>query len=251
VSIDCAVILAAGCGIRLGPMGRTIPKGFLRLAPHRPPIVAESIARLRSRGIGRIVVVTGHQQSFYEDLRQRTPGVVTVHNPRFAETGSMQSLACVCDCVADDFLLLESDLVYETRALDAALDAPHADVVVVSGPSGSGDEVYVTADGHYVSGISKDRALAEYSVGELVGISKVSTELFQRMLHRAAADRATEYETGTLAQVAREYRVGYALIADLVWAEIDTPAHFERARSEVYPRIPKPPSPSPSGRGRG
>jgi 2-aminoethylphosphonate-pyruvate transaminase len=235
VPIETAVILAAGRGIRLGPLGRTIPKGFLRLAPGRGPIVAESIARLRSRGIRRFVVVTGHQRAFYDELRDLTPGVVTVHNARFAESGSMQSLACARDHVGDDFLLLESDLVYETRALDAALDSPHADVVVVSGPTGSGDEVYVTADGGRITNISKDRTLADQSVGELVGISKISIELFELMLRRA--DGAAEYETGTLARVAREHRVAYALVPDLVWAEIDTPADFERVRAGVYPRL--------------
>jgi 2-aminoethylphosphonate-pyruvate transaminase len=235
VSIDTAVILAAGRGIRLGALGRTIPKGFLRLAPGRGPIVAESIARLRSRGIRRFVVVTGHQRAFYEELRQLTPGVVTVHNTRFAESGSMHSLACARNHLADDFLLLESDLVYEPRALDAALESPHADVVVVSGPTGSGDEVYVTANGSRITNISKDRALGDQSVGELVGISKISIGLFELMLRRA--NGTAEYETGTLATVAREHRLTYVLVPDLVWAEIDTPADFERVRAEVYQRL--------------
>jgi 2-aminoethylphosphonate-pyruvate transaminase len=235
VSIETAVILAAGRGIRLGPLGRTIPKGFLRLAPGRGPIVAESIARLRSRGVRRFVVVTGHQRAFYDELRERTTGVVTVHNTRFAECGSMQSLACARDHVADDFLLLESDLVYEPRALDVAIASPHADVVVVSGPTGSGDEVYVTAEGGRITNISKDRTLANQSVGELVGISKISTKLFELMLRRARA--VAEYETGTLAHVVREHRVAYELVPDLVWAEIDTPADFERVRSGIYPRL--------------
>jgi 2-aminoethylphosphonate-pyruvate transaminase len=181
------------------------------------------------------MVVTGHQREYYEELRERTPGLVTLHNARFAESGSMQSLACVRGHLTDDFLLLESDLVYESRALDAALDSPHADVVLVSGPTASGDEVYVTADGDRITDISKDRALARRSVGELVGISKISLRLFDLMLRRAGA--SAEYETGTLAQVAREYAVRYVLVPDLVWAEIDTGADFERVRSEVYPRL--------------
>jgi 2-aminoethylphosphonate-pyruvate transaminase len=231
------VILGAGRGIRLGPLGRTIPKGFLQLAPGHEPIIAESIARLRSRGIGRVVLVTGHLRGFYDALRVRTAGLITVHNPRFAASGSMYSLACARELVTDDFLLLESDLVYECRALDAALESPYADVVVVSGRTGSGDEVYVAADGERITAISKDRALADRSVGELVGISKISGALYERMLQRSEGDLAAEYESGTLARVAREYPVGYALVPDLVWAEIDTPAHLRRVRAEVYPRL--------------
>jgi 2-aminoethylphosphonate-pyruvate transaminase len=245
VSIQTAVILAAGRGIRLGPMGRTIPKGFLRLAPECGPIVAESIARLQSRAITRIVVVTGHQHTFYDELALHTPGVVTVHNRRFAESGSMRSLACASNLVAGDFLLVESDLVYESRALDAALESPLRDVVVVSGRTNSGDEVYVAAEEGRITAISKNRALAERRVGELVGISKISHPLYERMLRRADDDISAEYETGTLAAVAAEYPLGYALVSDLIWAEIDTPAHFGRVRDEVYPRLQRAESVAP------
>ena len=76
----------------------------------------ESISKLRSRGIGRVVIVTGHLRHFYDDLRSERDGLITVHNPWFADSGSMSSLACARDLRGTDFLLLESDLVYESRA---------------------------------------------------------------------------------------------------------------------------------------
>ena len=235
--IETAVILAAGQGIRLGPLGRVTPKGFLQLDLRGRPIIVESIERLRSRGIRRIVVITGHLAAFYEALSERTQDVITVHNPRFAESGSLHSLTCAEGVVAGDFLLLESDLVYEARALDAALDSPRDDVIVVSPPTGSGDEVYVAADGEMIAMISKDRQLSDASVGELVGISKISRRLFERMQRQAESNPIAEYETGALAALAREYALYYCLVPDLVWAEIDTPADFERVRGTVYPRL--------------
>jgi len=243
VAIETAVILAAGCGIRLGPLGRLIPKGFLQLQlqldAQRGPIVVESIERLQARGIRRVIIVTGHLRSFYDDLRARMDGLVmTVHNPRFAHSGSWYSLACARDLLrGEDFLLLESDLVYEGRALDAALGSPHADVVVVSGPTGSGDEVYVAAQGERITAISKDLALQATSVGELVGISKFSGRLFGRLLERFDGDLGIEYETGALASIAPHEPISYTLLEDLVWAEIDTPADFARVRTLVYPRL--------------
>jgi 2-aminoethylphosphonate-pyruvate transaminase len=127
--------------------------------------------------------------------------------------------------------------VYESRALDAALESPHADVVVLSGPTGSGDEVYVTADGDRVTNISKDPALSRTSAGELVGISKISRALFERMVSLADLDPSAEYETGGLKRLAADYPVHCTKIADLVWAEIDTPEHFERVRTLIYPRL--------------
>ena len=94
--------------MRLGPLGKSIPKGFVR--PAQRAIVEESISKLRSRGIGRVVIVTGHLRHFYDDLRSERDGLITVHNPWFADSGSMSSLACARDLRGTDFLLLESDL---------------------------------------------------------------------------------------------------------------------------------------------
>ena len=60
----------------------------------------------------------------------------------------------------------------------------------------SGDEVYVTAAGERVTDISKNPTIKEASVGELVGISKISRALFERMVLLADLDPSAEYETG-------------------------------------------------------
>ena len=156
----------------------------------------------------------------------------------FRRLRSLYSLACARDRITSDCLVLESDLVYEGRALDAALESPHADVVVVSGPTHSGDEVYVTADGERITNISKDADTARTSVGELVGISKDSSRaLFERMVLLADLDPSAEYETGGLKRLAAEYPVYCVKVDDLVWAEIDTPEHLDRVRTLIYPRL--------------
>ncbi len=48
MSVATAVILAAGRGTRLGPLGAIIPKGLIRLGPR--PIIEESLERLISVG---------------------------------------------------------------------------------------------------------------------------------------------------------------------------------------------------------
>lgn len=237
--ITTAVILAAGMGMRLGPVGTTQPKGLLRLGPQ--PIITESIAQLRHHGITRIVIVTGHRADQLAPLAATASDIVLVHNPRYAESGSMYSLYCARTLLDEPFLLLESDLVYEPRAIAAVLDAPGPDVILLSGPTGAGDEVYAAGDGHRLAGLSKDRAALPNVVGELVGISKISVPLFTHML--AAAERAFQttlqvaYETDMLIAAAQTIPVAYELIPDLVWTEIDDTAQLERARLHIYPEV--------------
>jgi 2-aminoethylphosphonate-pyruvate transaminase len=230
-------------GLRLEDLGRQLPKGFLRLAAL--PIVEESILRLRQAGIRRIVIVTGHLAEFYRDLQAAYPNLVeTVHNPRFADSGSMASLYEARHRLGEDFLLLESDLIYEPRALGECLEFPQDNAVLLSGPTGSGDEVFVAAQGGRLLNMSKDRRRVEPDVcGELVGISKISTALYRTMLTAAermfadAGHLRFHYETDVLVAAAAHTPVYCHLVPDLIWAEIDDPNHLRRAESLVYPAI--------------
>lgn len=236
-----AVILAAGMGTRLRDEVADYPKGFLRLGDR--PIIEESIGRLAEAGIEDIVIVTGHCAEHYEQLAADQVELVrTVHNPRFADSGSMYSLYCARDVVDQDFLLLESDLIYESRALTELLAEPSADAILLSGPTGAGDEVWVEArDGNLVA-MSKDpAALAGSASGELVGITKISSGLFALMQDIASrafdSSLKYDYETDCLVAAGTRRPIRCPVVPDLVWSEIDDPDHLQRAREQVYPRI--------------
>jgi choline kinase len=243
--IESAVILAAGMGTRLKGEAGDRPKGFLQFGEQ--PIIEESIQCLTGAGIRDIVIVTGHGSEFYDALAADRDGLVrTVHNAAFAESGSMYSLACAKDLVKGSFLLLESDLIYEPRALSELLAVPDEDAILLSGPTDAGDEVFVaTLDGHLVD-MSKDREalLANRGAritGELVGISRISQPLFEIMLRLAGkvfeSSLMYDYETDCLVAAARERDIACPLVPDLAWAEIDDPDHLRRAREDVYPEI--------------
>ncbi len=233
-----AVILAAGRGVRLGELGLMRPKGFIELGGR--PIIERSLEYLTTMGIARVLIVTGHQAQFYRELARRRQGIDLLHNARYAESGSMYSLYLARESVRDEFLLLESDLIYERRALDT-LAAAATDALLVSGPTHSGDEVYVEASGPRLTGLSKKRAdLAGDVIGELVGISRLSPSCLQAMC--AYAERVfrdtlrLEYEQALVA-AAHQMPVNCPLVSDLAWAEIDDAHQLERARSQVFPRI--------------
>ncbi|MFW2404064.1 MAG: NTP transferase domain-containing protein [Gammaproteobacteria bacterium] len=238
--IRTAVILAAGMGTRLRGELKDRPKGFLELGGE--PIIVASLRRLAEARIDNVVIVTGHCASDYESLAEESGGFVrTVHNDRFADSGSMYSLYCARDLLHTDFLLLESDLIYEPRALDVllALDAP--DAVLLSGPTNAGDEVYVETRGGNLVAMSKDRDSLGGVAGELVGISKISSDLFSIMCELSASAFETslhyDYETDCLVAAAAQRPIACPVVADLAWGEIDDAGHLARARDQVYPRI--------------
>ena len=240
-AIRMAIILAAGMGLRLQDRGKLTPKGCLRLGDKS--IVEESILRLLAVGIERIVIVTGHHAEQYEPLRDRyQQTVLLVHNPHFADSGSMYSLYCARHCADAAFLLLESDLVYELRALMTCLESPSENVVLLAGLSNTSDECFVeTRNGRLVA-ISKNReSLGAEVRGEMVGICKISPSLFSAMLEVAersfSATLHVDYEADCIVGAARGVPISCPVVEDLVWCEIDDEAHLTRARGEIYPVV--------------
>jgi 2-aminoethylphosphonate-pyruvate transaminase len=240
-AVRTAVILAAGRGTRLAGELKDRPKGFLTLGTE--PIVAESVTRLVAAGIDDIVIVTGHLREWYDEFAAASGGRVrTVHNPRFADSGSMYSLYCARDAVHGPFLLLESDLVYEPRALRVLLEGADDDAILLSGPTGAGDEVYVeTVEGRLHAMSKRREQLGAQVAGELVGISRISAPLHALMNRLAAAafvhSLRYDYETDCLVAAGAERRIACPVVLDLVWGEIDDPAHLARVRATVYPEI--------------
>jgi choline kinase len=238
--VKTAVILAAGMGTRLRSEHEGLPKGFLEL--NGQSLIERSIKLLQQAGITDIVIVTGYLAEHYEQLAERSAGLVrTVHNEKFAESGSMYSLCCARDLLDGDFLLLESDLLYEARALDVLLAHESPDAILLSGPTNAGDEVYVEAPTGSLISMSKSKSELGSVAGELVGISKISAELFAAMTH-LARERFREtlrydYETDCLVDTAQNRAIDCPVVADLIWTEIDDPAHLERARKEILPKL--------------
>ena len=142
--ISTAVILAAGMGIRLRNVTGLLPKGLLEIGGKS--LIHRSLENLKNEDIDRAVIVTGFQESLYHDNLQQTadiPELEFVHSRQFEETGSMHSLFVAKNYLQEDFLLLESDLLYESHALPSVINFEGPDVVLASGETGSGDEVYI------------------------------------------------------------------------------------------------------------
>lgn len=232
-----AVILAAGMGTRLRSVVGLKPKGLLPW--EGGTLIGRSLALLAGAGVERAVLAVGFESGQYVRALERSPlPVEFILNADYAATGSMHSLFLCRETVEEGFLLLESDLLYEPRAIETLQRSPERDLVLLSGPTGAGDEVFVYGEDRMLQAVSK-KPLDLPLLGELVGISKVSRTLFGHMCRRYAsmtADPKYDYEH-CLADVSRLHPVRTVKVEDLAWAEIDGPEHLERAERVVEPRL--------------
>ena len=233
INITQAVILAAGMGVRLKELNRGIPKGFISLADNIP-IIEHSIEALLACGISDIIIVTGFMDEHYENLRSRYPQIKTVRNEKFSETGTMYSLWCARKLLNTDFILLESDLIFETRAIRELLESPVKNLLLITGKTEAGDEVYVAADGGRVKQISKDKQILGSIVGEFVGVSRLSYDFYLKLIRIAEesfeSDLKVSYDMDCFVTVADKVRLGFLKIENLLWSEIEDALQLKRAQ---------------------
>ena len=232
-NITQAVILAAGMGARLKELNNGIPKGFISLEDDKP-IIENSIKTLLSYGIRDIIIVTGFMNEYYENLRSKYPQIKTVRNEKFSETGTMYSLWCARKLINTDFILLESDLIFETRAISELLESPVKNSLLITGKTEAGDEVYVEADGDWVKQISKDKKVLGSIVGEFIGVSRLSYDFYLQLIRIAEksfeSDLNFSYDMDCFVTVADKTPLGFLKIENLLWAEIDDALQLQRAQ---------------------
>ncbi|MBI1815273.1 MAG: phosphocholine cytidylyltransferase family protein [Deltaproteobacteria bacterium] len=232
-----AIILAAGLGARLRSIHADQPKGFIEIGGQS--LIERSVRLLRRCGVDRIVIVAGFQAEAYHRFAAGR-GIQVVENSAYATTGTMASLALALDSIDGDFLLLESDLFYEPRALDALLAHPAPDVILASGFTQATDEVWVDAVDGTLHGVSKIRSELNSVIGEFVCIARISQPLAALMRNAFETFVAThehgrlEYDT-TLVPLLHHRPVKVCLVPDLLWGEIDDEFQYRRVRDHVWP----------------
>ena len=170
----------------------------------------------------------------YENLRSKYPQIKTVRNEKFSETGTMYSLWCARKLLNTDFILLESDLIFETRAIRELLESPVKNLLLITGKTEAGDEVYVAADGDWVKQISKDKKVLDSIVGEFVGVSRLSYDFYLKLIRTAEesfeSDLKVSYDMDCFVTVADKTPLGFLKIENLLWAEIDDALQLKRAQ---------------------
>jgi len=157
MSTSLAVMLAAGRGLRLGEASDTMPKCLVPVGGRS--ILDRACAALVQTGIRRLVVVTGYRASdIAEALEQDGHGlsVRMVYSEDWETTNNVVSLDCASEHIDADFLLLESDVVFDAAALGsmtegccAAVDRflPDMDGTVVTlSPGGCVRSFYLKGD---------------------------------------------------------------------------------------------------------
>ena len=247
-----AVVLAAGCGSRLGSAsGRT--KCLTEVG--RATLLAHTMGALVGR-VERAVLVAGHERDAVADAAvalasDRMP-IDVVDNRRFRETGTAESLRLALAAVAvdSDALIIEADVLFEPRILEIVVSSPFPTVTVVDDwrPESSGT-VAVVRDSRVIAWVHESRRPAGFSperhhktvnitrVGHDVWSSRLTT-LLDGVVRELGERSPLEYAFERL--VSADPALVHAVPVDgCKWWEVDTPDDLVVARA-LFAQVVRP-----------
>lgn len=231
-----AVLLAAGEGTRLYPYTHERPKCLVEVGGR--PLLDRALAALEQAGVDEVVIVTGYREDVLAAWLAQRPHrlkVTLVRNELYASTNNAYSLWTARVAVPGAFVLLDGDLLFETRVLTTLLAASGEAALAVERRRELGDEemkVLEAADGT-VAAVSKTVEVAQ-AIGESVGLARFSAAAAQRLWARLGA-QIEAGQTRVYYELAFEQLIADGLafhisdVTGLSCMEIDTPTDLAAA----------------------
>lgn len=99
---DNAIILAAGYGLRMAPIGNEIPKGLLTV--NDEPLIERLICQLHEAQITNITVIAGFMKEQYEYLMDKYDVELLV-NPDYAVKNNIHSLKLALNLLSNTYII--------------------------------------------------------------------------------------------------------------------------------------------------
>jgi len=229
-----AIFIAAGMGVRLRPLSNSIPKGLIVVGPET--LFERSINMLIKNGIKDVVIVIGHlgeliKQKLGDDYNGAK--ITYLDNKEYATTHTLHSFLKSRDYLDDDIILLESDLLYQENLIKIVLESRYDNLFVVTNHGGSGDEYFTVVDkDNKIKKTSPDRELENISVGEFIGVSKLSKHFLNSYLAKMDKIMFNPQKTGyenSLLDIKSD-PVYPLIINQLKWTEIDNLEDLQKAK---------------------
>lgn len=242
--VSTALLLAAGTGSRLAPLTDEVPKCLVPV--NEISILQRLIDSLQEHKFKRLVVVLGHQgDCIRKFLGTRAGGmeIEYVTSPLYKTTNNIYSLWLTRNVIDEPFLLIESDLVFDSEMLK---DMLHPDRIAVAKLQPWMDGTTVTINDHQKIGAFYDgahkRDANHYKTVNIYSLSRKTWYLVQERLERQIAAKMLNgyYET-VFADMVNEGCLSLAPVFfdPTRWYEIDNVADL-RAAEQICARYHQP-----------
>lgn len=196
-------------------------------------LIDRTISILRENAYQNIYMVVGFcHEHFY---KYNADDVHIIYNKDYEYTASMGSLSLVKDYVNEDFLLIEGDTFFEKKVVEQLSVLQEGNCFTMTEESGSGDECYVETKNGFVTKITKDRHRVSNFEGEMMGITRISFETFQKLIYawEHTSNPYMNYEY-LLMDVTEPLDRPYIHFKNVIWGDVDCKEDFVRLENELW-----------------
>ncbi|MFV0437936.1 MAG: sugar phosphate nucleotidyltransferase [Desulfopila sp.] len=235
-----AIILSAGQGRRLLPLTTNLPKCLVTV--QGKSLLEWQIGELHKCGIEQITVVTGYRRDKVDELLSGQPRLQRVqakYNPEYDTADNLVSCWSVRDEMAEDFVLLNGDTLFEAPVLKRLLASPGAPITVTINQKEhyDDDDMKVSLAGSRLVRIGKKLSPSQ-TQGESIGMILFrgqGPEIFKSELVEARSDPRVSgrWYLSVIDTIARKREVQTCCITGLLWCEVDCPADLQDATRVV------------------
>ena len=237
-----AIILAAGTASRLRPLTEHTPKSLLNIGER--PLLQRSMDALIQNGVNDFVIVTGYLHEQIEQFVAKTYGktinVRFIHNDVYATTNNIYSLWLARpEAEGEDFLLLDSDLLYDPMIVTKVLESSADNVLtLIQHELGEEEMKVVTAAEGSIKEISKTCNPAD-AAGESLGIEKIG-KTYSRALYKELDVMMNQehlenkfYELAFERLIPQGHTYKVLDVTRYFSCELDTVEDFENAKEKI------------------
>ena len=225
--IRTALLLAAGTGSRLAPLTDMTPKCLVTV--NEISILERLVSSLQEHNFNRLVVVIGHQADCIRDyLGTRKGGmdITYITSPLYKTTNNIYSLWLARKVIDEPFLLIESDLVFDTEMLT---DMLYPDRVAVAKIEPWMNGTTVTINGHMEIDAfhcgSQTTDAEHYKTVNIYSLSTTTWRLVREHLdHHISNNRVNGYYETVFADMVKDGNLSLepVFFDSSSWYEIDS-----------------------------
>ena len=236
-----AIILAAGMASRLRPLTLHTPKSLLTI--DGKSLLQRSMDALIQNGIKDFVIVTGYLhekiEAFVKEQYADTISVKFIYNNVYDSTNNIYSLWLARpEAEGEDFLLLDSDLLYDPQIITEVMANKAANVLTLIKHDLGEEEMKVVTDADgVIKEISKTCNPSD-AAGESLGIEKIGKEYSAALHKELEVMMNTEHLENKFYELAFERLIpqGHTYnvldVSHLFSCELDTVEDFENAKHD-------------------
>ena len=239
-----AVILAAGMASRLRPLTNDRPKCLLEVG--RRTLLQRTVDALLEAGLREFVVVTGYRGEMIRQFLTKQYPDQTFHfidNAVYDKTNNIYSLWLTRPFTdGKDFLLLDSDILFDPALLRPLLDTPATALAVNRHELGEEEVKTIVDDAGRVVGIGKQYTPDE-AFGESVGIEKMTADCSAALFETLSPMIETEglvdvfYEAAFQRLTEANHFFEAVDTTSFFSIELDTVEDFQRAQELIPPHL--------------